>query len=341
MPGGEDPPLLSNLVIRSGSGPIGLSNTTLSTPFQSTTFTYSITIPFEHTDIELDAFATTPIKSGHGINAPIPESLPADTITQFVITVIGSGLPGEEPRTDYTVNVYREPANLTAALSNLEVSDSTLSPGFTNLTFAYSASVPNDVTSVTVTPTEADPGSTITVNGDAVASGNPSPSIELPEGVTNVIVLVTSAEVTKAYTIDIRRFALDSDSDMIPDAYEDANGLTIGVDDSLLDLDGDGLCNLCEYAFGSDPNNHADKNPPVVTRDENGFQVISFNRAIPLVNGLSYKVEFSSDLTSWDLDAIDLTDSGSPETQIWRDNFGGAPSGPPARYVRIRFLSTL
>lgn len=42
----------------------------------------------------------------------------------------------------------------------------------------------------------------------------------------------------------------DTDTDGIADAYETAHGLTVGVNDALLDLDGDGLSNLREFLAG-------------------------------------------------------------------------------------------
>ncbi|MFP6899186.1 MAG: LamG-like jellyroll fold domain-containing protein, partial [Roseibacillus sp.] len=47
----------------------------------------------------------------------------------------------------------------------------------------------------------------------------------------------------------------DGDSDGMSDAYETAHGLNPALDDSALDLDGDGLTNLEEHDSGSHPNN--------------------------------------------------------------------------------------
>jgi hypothetical protein len=47
----------------------------------------------------------------------------------------------------------------------------------------------------------------------------------------------------------------DGDNDGMSDAYESAHGLNPALDDSGLDLDGDGLSNLEEHDSGSDPNN--------------------------------------------------------------------------------------
>jgi hypothetical protein len=45
----------------------------------------------------------------------------------------------------------------------------------------------------------------------------------------------------------------DSDNDGMPDDWESAHGLIVGVNDADGDLDGDGLTNLQEYLLGSDP----------------------------------------------------------------------------------------
>lgn len=45
----------------------------------------------------------------------------------------------------------------------------------------------------------------------------------------------------------------DTDDDGMPDAWESANGLVVGTNDSLLDADDDDLSNLDEYLAGTDP----------------------------------------------------------------------------------------
>ena len=51
------------------------------------------------------------------------------------------------------------------------------------------------------------------------------------------------------------RFVLseDIDQDSLPDDYERKRGLSVGADDSLLDIDGDGVNNIEEYLGGLDP----------------------------------------------------------------------------------------
>lgn len=45
----------------------------------------------------------------------------------------------------------------------------------------------------------------------------------------------------------------DSDNDRMPDSWELDHGMIVGIDDSALDADGDGLSNYGEYVAGTDP----------------------------------------------------------------------------------------
>jgi hypothetical protein len=94
-------------------------------------------------------------------------------------------------------------------------------------------------------------------------------------------------------TIVVGSTAGDSDNDGMSDAWEAANNLIVGVDDSALDPDGDGMTNLQEFLAGTNPNN-----PTSVLRlnaVENGANVLlSFtaqaNRA--------YTVQFRTNLVT-------------------------------------------
>ena len=82
-------------------------------------------------------------------------------------------------------------ASSNADLSDLTLSDGTLTPAFDSATTSYTANVPNSTSSITVTPTAADANATIAVqvNGGGyapVTSGMPSSSLPLNVGANTV-----------------------------------------------------------------------------------------------------------------------------------------------------------
>ena len=101
-----------------------------------------------------------------------------------------------------------------ANLNNVSLSNGTLSPSFAANTTAYTASVTNAVSSITVTPTVEISGATlqVRVNGGsyaAVASGAASSALSLNVGSNTVDVRVTAQDATtiKTYTITVTRAA--------------------------------------------------------------------------------------------------------------------------------------
>jgi hypothetical protein len=101
-----------------------------------------------------------------------------------------------------------------ATLSALSLSSGTLLPTFTAATTSYTASVPNGVSSITITPTANATTATITVNGTPVTSGNPSASIPLTEGPNIITTVVTAQDGTtiQTYTITVTRAAAGTPS---------------------------------------------------------------------------------------------------------------------------------
>ena len=82
-----------------------------------------------------------------------------------------------------------------AGLSVLTISEGTLTPVFDSATFTYSATVPNAVTSLTITPMTADSGATVavTVNGGAAMTTAPF-TAALDVGANGIEVVVTGAD---------------------------------------------------------------------------------------------------------------------------------------------------
>jgi len=90
-------------------------------------------------------------------------------------------------------------------LSSLTISSGTLTPAFNPKTFEYTVEVGNNVSKVTITPTAAVTGVTITVNNSPVQSGHPSQEIDLPVGTTAIAIVVTNGPVQQKYTISVTR----------------------------------------------------------------------------------------------------------------------------------------
>ena len=107
--------------------------------------------------------------------------------------------------------LYAQWASSNADLSNLVLSDGTLTPAFDSNTTSYTASVPNATSSMTVTPTAADANATIQVrvNGGGyvtVPSGMPSGSLALNVGANTIDVKVAAQdEVEPAECVRRRR----------------------------------------------------------------------------------------------------------------------------------------
>ncbi|MCY9592718.1 hypothetical protein PC41400_24280 [Paenibacillus chitinolyticus] len=98
-------------------------------------------------------------------------------------------------------------------LHTLALSQGTLTPAFDFRTLAYTAEVPNIVSSLTVTASVYDPLSTLKVNGAAVLSGQKSSPINLAAGSNIISAEVTAADgATKIYTINVTREAASSSS---------------------------------------------------------------------------------------------------------------------------------
>jgi hypothetical protein len=106
--------------------------------------------------------------------------------------------------TAVTLTVY---PSSNASLSGLALSTGTLSPAFDPATTSYTASVPNATSTIKITPTAADGGATIKVNGTTVASGAASGSIALAVGSNTINTVVTAHDgiTTQTYTIAVTR----------------------------------------------------------------------------------------------------------------------------------------
>ena len=156
------------------------------------------------------------ISDGTSLIVDVPTPNPSDRLT-----IIGNIEISTERSGDYTAEVWvidstartsnRLGTDFTilgsAALSNLQTSEGPVEPFFSSGRTSYWAEVANDVDSITVTATPADPNSEMTINGVSAESGSPSAQIDLRVGENEVVIAVTATvgDDTREYRIDVTR----------------------------------------------------------------------------------------------------------------------------------------
>ncbi len=136
----------------------------------------------------------TPITSGQ-VSSAMPVTFGTNS---FTITVDAPGA------TKAYVLVVTRGAN--ANLNALSLSAGGLTPAFQPATLDYTAKTGFSTPSTTVTATLSDTSSTLTVNGQAANSGQPTAPIQLNTGSTKIAIAVRSQNgQTKTYTVDVVR----------------------------------------------------------------------------------------------------------------------------------------
>ncbi|HMS83408.1 MAG TPA: cadherin-like beta sandwich domain-containing protein [Nitrospira sp.] len=131
------------------------------------------------------------------------------TITTTITALNGS-------TQSYTVDVSRGPSN-NNNLRGLVISSGSLNPDFRAGTTGYTVNVGSGVDSVRVRPTVADSTATLTVNGQAVTSGQQSQAITLSgPGSSTVISIIVIAQngTPKPYSVNVVRAALGGNNNL-------------------------------------------------------------------------------------------------------------------------------
>ncbi len=271
----------------------------------------------------------------YGTDTPITLSPNNGTADQSAITVFTGLTPGATYHFHATATnaggitsssdmMFSTPSLSDANLFGLVPSGGSLAPAFTSSNTSYTDSVSNATSSVTFTPTALNPSSTIQVrvNGGtyaAVGSGTASGPLTLAIGSNTVNVLVTAQDTvtTNLYTIAVTRRT----------PYQDwAFGLGLGgaALDPNGDFDGDGVKNLHEWAFGTNPASGAGgaihvnggailaHGSPTVVGVPDGFGGVSYfalfgRRKDAVAVGLTYAVEFSEVVGGWNLSSVTPT----------------------------------
>ena len=205
----EDGTQQQTLIIKENDTSANLSNLTINngalTPaFAPDTLAYTAPkVPYVTTSVTVSAIAVDPtsIIKVNGVVMAGGQSTVNLNVGVNTINVLVTALDGATTKT-YTIAVEREQG---AFLSNLTISSGTLNPTFSSGNLTYTTqNVGYDTTSVTVTPTTNIPGCTITVNGNAATSGQPS-TVNLAVGNNIINIVVTNGATSQTYTIAVVR----------------------------------------------------------------------------------------------------------------------------------------
>jgi len=196
---------LSSLTISAGTLSPVFSGSTTSYTDNVTNIVSSVTV----TPATTDPNATVTV-NGTAVTSGTVSGNIALAVGNTVIPTIVTAQDGVTTTT-YTITVTRA-ASQNDNLSGLKLSSGTLSPVFTAATSSYTASVGNSITSITVTPTTADPTAKVMVNGTVVSPGMASGSIALAVGANTITTVVTAQDgvTTKTYTVTITRVSTNA-----------------------------------------------------------------------------------------------------------------------------------
>jgi len=184
----------------------------ISSAFHPGTTNYTLIVPFSTTSTTVtptaaDGGATITVNGNTVVSGTPSPAIPLNVGNNTITTVVTAA--DATTMKTYTVNLTRASPNSNADLSNLVLSAGAISPPFSPGITSYTLNVPSSTTSTTATPTAADAGAMITVNGISVPSGNPSGPIPLNIGTTPITVVVTATDTTtmKTYTVNVIREA--------------------------------------------------------------------------------------------------------------------------------------
>jgi alpha-tubulin suppressor-like RCC1 family protein/phosphodiesterase/alkaline phosphatase D-like protein len=132
------------------------------------------------------------------VSAALSGLLPDRTYHFRVVATIGSHTLNGADQT-FTTNDL-------AVLTSLSLSAGALQPGFNSDRVSYNVTLPHATTGLTLTAVPKHPDATLRINGEVVASGQPSQELPLAVGNTAVKVLVTGAGgETATYQIEVTR----------------------------------------------------------------------------------------------------------------------------------------
>jgi hypothetical protein len=247
-------------------------------------------------------------------------------VTGGTSTVVSRVLTGLSPLTTYHFRLNAAgyigadqsftTLNNDATLSSLAMSSGTLSPVFASGTLVYTMVLDSGVTSITLTPTASDNlAASITVNGQMTPSGTACTDVALVPG-NNLVTTVVKAQdgtTQKSYTLNIACLNKVEQWRQRTFGTFANNGTTADT----ADYDGDGICNLLEYALNLSPTT-ASKLPMSAAMNGTNYEY-SYTRSSAAANaGITFAIEWSASLStaSWSSSGVTqtvLSDDGTTQ----------------------------
>ncbi|MEX5213344.1 MAG: cadherin-like beta sandwich domain-containing protein [Nitrospiraceae bacterium] len=220
---------LSSLTVNQG---------TLSPSFNPGIFGYTVNVGNSVTSINVTATVQDPAASLQINNSSATSGQPF-TVGGLVVGANGINIvvtPQSGPPQLYTVTVNRAaPTSGNSNLGSLAVSPGTLQPPFNPNTNNYNVSVSNATTSVVVTATTQDGSATMTINNQAVQSGQAFTVGNLQVGNNTVTIRVTApAGNAENYVVTVNRAAPPSSNANLSNLTVSPGSLSPGFSQSTL-----------------------------------------------------------------------------------------------------------
>ena len=213
-----------------------LTDVTLAPSFASETTSYSATVPHSVTMTTVTAAAGD--ASAETVITPADSDAEADghqvplAVGATVVSLVVTAQDGETTRT-YEVTVTRAGSS-DATLSELLLTEVTLTPSFASETTSYSATVPHSVTTTTVTAAAGDANAEAVItpaDSDAEADGHQVP-LAVGETVVSVAVTAQDGETTRTYEVTVTR-AGSSDATLSGLSLADDTGDSVALSPSF------------------------------------------------------------------------------------------------------------
>ncbi len=291
-----------------------VSGQTLSPTFNANTTSYTVTVPYLTTSVNVAATLSDSTASLSGTGT---KNL---TVGNNSVTVRVTAEDGTIK--NYSINIIREADSRSTdnTLSNLEIDGQTLTPTFSSSTTSYNVTVPNDITSLVVDATANDSKATVSISGNTnfkVGSNTITVKVTAENGtVRNYTINVTRQEVPKnddtslgslsvtgqninpTFNKDVTSYTLTVPfeiSKLTINAVANSSTSTVGISSSNLVV-GNNTITIKVTAENGDVKNYV----ITVTREE---QIIDKNNKLQdlIVEGFNITPTFNNDIFNYSM----------------------------------------